>query len=221
MGGNYTIFRVDETICLHIPFGIHMKFIPKSESTRHFIIEATAELINKKGLAGTSLSDLENATRLSKGSIYGNFRDKEEVVSAVFDYNLGRIRDRTQKAVNQSVDYREKLLAHIAVYYAAEADMGGCPMQNTAVEADDTNPTLRKKAADGLLQWKLDLEGLIKRGIQAKEFKKDTNAPETALAIIALIEGGILFGRATQNPQFTDSIFTVAKKMVESICKKG
>jgi hypothetical protein len=65
----YLISHFDDAIPNHIPFGIYMKFIPKSESTRHFILEATADLINKKGLAGTSLSDLENATRLSNGSI--------------------------------------------------------------------------------------------------------------------------------------------------------
>ena len=50
-----------------------MTFIPRSEKTRQFIIETTASLFNKKGYAGTSMSDLTEATKLTKGSIYGNF----------------------------------------------------------------------------------------------------------------------------------------------------
>jgi TetR/AcrR family transcriptional repressor of nem operon len=59
----------------------------KSDRTRQFIIGSTANLFNMKGYAGTSLSDITGAFGLTKGSIYGNFANKEEVALAVFDYN--------------------------------------------------------------------------------------------------------------------------------------
>lgn len=46
----------------------------KSERTRQFIIEKVAPIFNRKGYAGTSLSDLTEATGLTKGAIYGNFK---------------------------------------------------------------------------------------------------------------------------------------------------
>ena len=64
-----------------------MKFVPKSEATRQQVIESTAELFNKKGYLGTSISDLEKATGMTRGSIYGNFENKDAVALAVFDYN--------------------------------------------------------------------------------------------------------------------------------------
>ena len=51
----------------------------KAEKTRQFNNESTAELFNKKGYAGTSLSDISEATGLTKGSIYGNFENKDDV----------------------------------------------------------------------------------------------------------------------------------------------
>jgi len=48
----------------------------KSENTRKYIIEKVAPVFNKKGFTGTYLSDMEKATGLTKGSIYGNFKDK-------------------------------------------------------------------------------------------------------------------------------------------------
>ena len=51
----------------------------RSEKTKQLIIEKTASIFNKKGYTGTYLSDLTNATGLTKGSIYGNFKDKIEV----------------------------------------------------------------------------------------------------------------------------------------------
>ena len=60
----------------------------KARQTRQFIIDKAAPVFNKKGVSGTSLSDLTRATGLTKGSIYGNFKDKDEVAVCVFQYNL-------------------------------------------------------------------------------------------------------------------------------------
>ena len=57
----------------------------KSERTRLFIVEKTAPLFNTKGFDGTTLSDLSEATGLTKGALYGNFADKDEIaVEALF-----------------------------------------------------------------------------------------------------------------------------------------
>ena len=54
----------------------------KSEQTKAYIIEKAAPIFNKKGYAGTSLRDMTGATRLTKGSIYGNFANKDEAALA-------------------------------------------------------------------------------------------------------------------------------------------
>ena len=63
----------------------------KAEETKAFIIEKIAPVFNKKGYAGTSLSDMTEATGLTKGSIYGNFSNKDEVALAAFDHNFSKV----------------------------------------------------------------------------------------------------------------------------------
>jgi len=63
----------------------------KAERTKQFIIERTAPIFNSKGYAGTSMNDIMNATGLTKGSIYGNFENKDEVALAAFDQNYNTI----------------------------------------------------------------------------------------------------------------------------------
>ena len=53
-----------------------METMTKSEKTRRFIIEQSAAIFNKKGIAGTSISDLMESTKLAKGGIYGNFDER-------------------------------------------------------------------------------------------------------------------------------------------------
>lgn len=195
-----------------------MKFVPRNEATRQRIIESTATLFNKKGYANTSVTDLEKATGLTKGSIYGNFESKEEVALAVLDYNVRSLKSRIREAVERCESYRDKIFAHVAVFYGLQGDGGGCPMQNAAVEADDTNEPMRQKAADAILSWKNDIADLLKKGIKAGEFKKDTDPDQTALTLIALIEGAILLGKATRNIVYLDTVLDVAKEKIRSVC---
>src|SRR3989442_202568 len=109
----------------------------KAERTRRFIIETTAGLFNTQGYAGTSMSDITEATGLTKGSIYGNFTNKEEVALSVFDYNLDIILRSTREKVALAQSYHDKLMIYAKVYgnyNRAPFPQGGCPILNTAVE---------------------------------------------------------------------------------------
>lgn len=197
-----------------------MKFIPKSEKTRQFIIKTTAGIFNRKGYAGTSLADLTEATQLTKGSIYGNFENKEEVAVAVFDYNLALRKKIVNDRLMECTTYKEKIIAFAYAHKSSETDFfanGGCPVLNTAVEANHTNETLRKRAAEALLTWKNSLGGLLKQGISNREFKPETDINKVALSIVALIEGAVLIGSTTQNPDYTDIILDSIKDLIQKI----
>lgn len=197
-----------------------MKFIPRSEKTRQFIIQTTAGVFNRKGFAGTSLSDLTKATQLTKGSIYGNFENKEEVALAVFDYNLTLRKKVVNDQLASCTTYKDKILAYSRAYRSTEMDFftnGGCPILNTAVEAVHTNEPLRKRAAEGLITWKNSLASIIKQGIAAGEFKVDTDVNRIALSIVALIEGAVLIGTTTQNPDYIDLVLDTIKDLVQKI----
>jgi len=196
-----------------------MKFQVRSSTTRQFIIESAAELFNKKGFNGTSITDLEKVTGLTKGSIYGNFLNKDAVALAVFEYNLNNKLDYLSEQADKCLTYKEKLLSHVLNHYPSAKSPftpGGCPMQNTAIEAINTNPALQKRAAAGLLQWTAMLEEIITAGIQAAEFKKSVKPQALALHIISLIEGGALFALATGEIKLATSLLDTALIVIEN-----
>lgn len=196
------------------------KSYTKAERTRNFIIESTAVIFNKKGYAGTSLSDLTKATGLTKGSIYGNFENKEEVAVAVFDYNYSRVANLTSQEVNRATTCYDKLMAYVRVYQKIikeTMNRGGCPVLNTATEADDTNELLRKRAADVILNWEGNLTSIIKKGILKGEFKTNIDPRKTALSIIALIEGGIMISNITGDVTSMDLILNTVETLIDQI----
>lgn len=213
MGHLVCFSNTDRYICA-------VEFVAKSESTRKFIVESTSAVFNKKGYAGTALSDLIEATKLSKGSIYGNFENKEAVAIAAFDYNLSQVQQLIHTKVSQFEGYKEKLLAHAQVYHSFEQTPfpeGGCPLMNTGVEADDTSEVLREKAAEGIMNWIGNLATLIEKGIATHVFRPDTNSNEMATTIIALIEGGMMMSKVTHNSSLMDDIVSVIGELIERI----
>lgn len=172
----------------------------KSERTKQFIIERTAPVFNEKGYAGTSLTDLTNATGLTKGSIYGNFENKDEVACAAFDYNFGKVIHFLKERILATDHSIERLLVYPKVYrdfLKIPFLKAGCPILNTSTEADDTHPELRERAAQALAFWKSSIENQIKRGIQRGEIEADTSPTEMAVVMMSIIEGAIMQAKVT------------------------
>jgi AcrR family transcriptional regulator len=55
----------------------------KRERTRAALIQAAASVIGEKGWDRTSLEEVASRAGMSRGAIYGNFRDREELFLAV------------------------------------------------------------------------------------------------------------------------------------------
>ncbi len=189
----------------------------KAARTRRYIIEKTAAVFNTKGFAGTSMSDLTAVTGLTKGSIYGNFENKEAVAAAVFDHNYGEVVKLVNRRMEKETTYYGKLM----VYAGAYGDFirkgypeGGCPVLNTAVEADDTNDVLKARAAGAITGWKKNIEALIRAGMAAGEFRPGLDPAQLALAIIALIEGGIMIAKVTDTPAHLNKVLKTMEWMV-------
>ena len=83
--------------------------ISKADRTKQFIIEKAAAIINRKGMAGTSINDIMEATKLAKGGVYGNFENKDEICAASFDYLMGRMNSSLDAKLAAKISAREKL----------------------------------------------------------------------------------------------------------------
>jgi AcrR family transcriptional regulator len=172
----------------------------KADRTKQFIIEKTAPIFNTKGYAGTSLNDMMSATGLTKGSIYGNFVNKDDVALAAFDYNFGVVVAYIKKQSEVRNNTIDKLLVYPETYrnfLKLPFLKAGCPVLNTSTEADDTHPLLKNKAANALKLWQNSVERHINYGIENKEIKEETNATEFTAILMSLIEGAVMQAKVT------------------------
>ncbi|MCV9385459.1 TetR/AcrR family transcriptional regulator [Reichenbachiella ulvae] len=174
----------------------------RSEKTRQTIIEKTAAIFNKKGYTGTYMSDLTAATGLTKGSIYGNFKDKNEVALEAFRYNYQFQTRQLMGKLDQLDLASDKLLAFLDHYrkaYRPIFENGGCAILNTAVDADDGNEWLKKEVIQKIQDWSARLISIVTKGISRGELM-DIDPEEYAYRTIALIEGSILLAKTLNKP---------------------
>ncbi len=176
----------------------------KAEKTREYIIEKAAPVFNTKGYAGTSLSDLIQATGLTKGAIYGNFLNKDEVAMAVYKYNVKAIGKQLDYAISLKECASDKIIA-IAEYYRSNwkktFERGGCPILNASVEADDNLLFLKKTVQNSIKNWVASISKIIDDGKQNGEFKQEISATEYAYTLISLIEGGMMLAKIENDPR--------------------
>lgn len=190
----------------------------KAEITKAYIIEKSAPIFNTKGFAGTSLNDITEATGLTKGAIYGNFEDKNEIALAVYNYNVANMKRRMNEALDSKEMGYDKLFAYTGYYrrtWEKVFERGGCPVLNASVEADDNLPFLKRSVQNTIKGWIKSISDIIELGKEQNQIKKDVNSAKYATTIIALIEGGIMMAKINNNhePLFNalDRIETIIK----------
>jgi AcrR family transcriptional regulator len=196
--------------------------VTKAEKTRQYIIEQTAPLFNRKGFAGTSLSDLTESTGLTKGALYGNFSDKEEIATAAFKHAMTKVREMVQQKLAGARTFKGQLNALFDFYSQYVFDppvAGGCPLLNAAVETDDDHSTMRRVVVKELMQTVSFIRELLDKGVQHGEFKSTTKSKELAYTFFCAIEGAVMFSRVERSREPMDIIIRHCKKLLDQISK--
>lgn len=175
----------------------------KAERTKQFILETAAPLYNEKGISGVSIDDVLEATKLTKGCIYGHFEGKDDLSEQVIEYSLNSLTEKITATVLRESTAKGKINAFIDFYknpintYIS----GGCPIFNTAVEADDNFPAIKQKVAAKFLSGQQSLSDILQQGIDNGEFSSRLNPTKFAFKMFAAIEGGIVICRTIDAAQ--------------------
>ena len=169
------------------------------------------------------MADILLATGLKKGGIYGNFQSKDEIALEAFDYALNKVKEALRFRISQEKTPAAKLYAILDFYHNYSVNPlieGGCPILNTAIDADDTIPFLKERALKGLKEMLGSLRYIIERGISSGDFNERLNPAIEAELIFATIEGGIMMSKLHNNPQILNRLLEHIRGQVETrFCK--
>lgn len=177
----------------------------KGDETRQMILQRAAEVFNRKGYFGATMADIMEATGLEKGGIYRHFDSKDDLAIEAFDYKVELVRQRFAAALKDKRHALDRLQAIVGVYrdmpYGMPFD-GGCPVMNTAVEADDTHPLLRDHARRAMDEWREVVIRVVRKGIERGEIRPEVDPDELATLLIATLEGAIMMTKLYDDTRY-------------------
>lgn len=194
----------------------------KGERTREAILERAAELFNRQGYSGATLSDIMQATGLQKGGIYNHFLSKENLAVEAFDFVTKRISYRLVQAVKAHSSYYERLLAIVEFfrhYFESPPLVGGCIVLNTAIDSDDTNPALRQRAREVMDLWREMIRRTVTKGIDRGEIAPDVDADGLATLIISTLEGSLMMSKLYDDGIHTRRAVDYLREYIENRAK--
>jgi AcrR family transcriptional regulator len=192
----------------------------KGMKTRQRIVEMAAPVFNRQGFVGASMRDLISATGLEKGGIYNHFGSKEQLALEAYDYSLSRVTEglaRSQDGATDAIDRLQRMIRAFAQFARKPAIAGGCPIMNTAIEADDTHPELRDRARDSMTQWHRLIGRIVKDGVAAGELAPGTDPYALAALLTSSLEGALMLSRLYDDPAYTDRVVTHLSAHVDTL----
>ncbi|MEQ8338146.1 MAG: TetR/AcrR family transcriptional regulator [Cyclobacteriaceae bacterium] len=190
------------------------------ELTKKLIVEKAMPLFNQKGYRATSLSDITKVTGMTKGAIYGNFENKDAVAEATFESAVEIITEEIRQRIKSAPTAPLKLhaiLNYYGEYLHNPPVQGGCPVINTAIEADDNYPLLRTKVVRIMTLIKDSLKKVMYRGIKEGQLKSDVNVEEFATTFYSTILGATLISRVEGDNETYQTVKSKMKKLIEEI----
>ena len=177
----------------------------KAEKTTQFIIEKAAPIFSKQGYVGTSMSDLTKATGLTKGALYGNFKNKEEIALAAFQYNSNILLNKIDEKLDVDGNSLDKIYSLTNFYrnYALFAyETGGCPILKVGVDAENNNEVLASAAKEITHKIEGKIALALENGVKKGELKIPVPPLQFAKQLYTMLQGAVAMATVTQDRKY-------------------
>ena len=197
----------------------------KGDITRQNIIDKAMQLFSVQGYFHTSIADVVKATGLTKGGLYGHFRNKEEIWYAVYDECVRIWKGVVFEGVREIADPLERIGKVIANnlknYLGGGVFKGGCFLCNSLVELSGQDAAMSNYVLQGfqsfsalLRQWLAEAEqqGLLKEGL---------NLDAVAIFMMISLNGAAPMYAASKDPAVWQQTLDQLRFYLQSLRKPG
>ncbi|BDS13611.1 TetR/AcrR family transcriptional regulator [Aureispira anguillae] len=194
----------------------------KSAETSLYILEKVAPIFNKQGYMGTSMKAITDAVGLTKGAIYGNFENKEELAIQAFNYNVRKVMNQVSAKVEAKNSPLEKLFAitdFYRNYLKFTVPNGGCPILNIGVDANNQNERLLERVRTVIHKLEKSMVVILLAGIQAGEIKADIDADHYGRRLFTMIQGSVFMTLTLDDKRYVAEMMDSIDRMIHSEIK--
>jgi AcrR family transcriptional regulator len=172
------------------------------------VITAAIEVFWRKGYAVAAISDLTEATGLSRSSLYQRFHDKDGLFQEALEAYTQRVLRRMNSAKADTARGRLKVL--LRAFLPDRSRPGGCLIGRSCAEIS----TLSKEGkaatlAAAALQREV-LAGILHEGVAAGELAEGTDIDAMSWYYLGVLQAILNFPQASAHPNILDRMIDVA-----------
>ncbi|WP_338889472.1 TetR/AcrR family transcriptional regulator [Rhodococcus sovatensis] len=173
----------------------------KGRRTRAAIVDAAAAMMYVRGVAGTTLDDVLDASETGKSQLYYYFSDKSDLVEAVVARQLERV--LAAQPLLAHIDSVEDIDAWAREVVRNHEQPGGpfsCPLGSLAAELKNDVAFVPSLDA-AFRRWAQPLEAGLRRMTERGELEVEADPAALADTLIAALQGGMLLARIAGDVQ--------------------
>ncbi|MBT5926938.1 MAG: TetR/AcrR family transcriptional regulator [Verrucomicrobia bacterium] len=177
--------------------------VSTAEETRNRILAFAFQEFYRNGFQGSSLNQIVELARTTKGALFHHFKSKQELGYAVVGEVIQpEMRRSWLEPMDQSLDpiHDLKSILNGCVKHDKERICQGCPLNNLAQEMSPLDEIFRKKIESLYNDWRKSVSNAFARGIKAGNVKSTANPEAIGAFLVAALAGIIGTVKNAQDP---------------------
>ena len=183
--------------------------------TKREIVDAAKRLLWDIGYEAMSPRRLMDESGAGQGSLYHHFRGKQDVAAAALD----EIEQELWRAADDLFNKSKNPIKAIQSYLLVTRDgLKGCRLGRLAQEKSViAEPVLQEKLGRYFEHVRGLVTDALNRAKESDMIDRNVDSPAISAAIIAVVQGGFVISRATQNTQFITQATQGASLLLASL----
>jgi TetR/AcrR family fatty acid metabolism transcriptional regulator len=144
----------------------------KAENKHSKIISAATKVFAKKGFFTARISDIAKEAKVADGTIYLYFNNKYDILLSVFEEEVGKIVEKTNKLLSNEDDPK-KMLEIYTIQHLMAMKKNKNLAEVIQIELRQTNKVIRDYRNTKFSQYIGIIANIIKKGQKAGIYKSD------------------------------------------------
>lgn len=177
----------------------------RGEDTREHILATAHALVMEHGFAGTSIDDILQAAKLSKGAFFYHFKNKSDLGHALVvryaEHDLALFEQFAQRADRLSDDPLQSALIFIKLFEEYLEGLGelhpGCLFASYVYEQENFDKSVSQCVAKGFESWKKVYTARFAAIAKKHQPRQPVLADELAELIMSIIQGSFILAKSS------------------------
>lgn len=182
------------------------------------VLDAAIRVFSERGYEGTSISDLTEATKLTQGSLYKAFKDKQAIFLAAFDrYRTQRV-EKMRQAIGENGSGLQRLRNALTFY--ADSSQGvqgkrGCLVVGSTAGLSTFDPEVARCISSALERNEAVFADLIRQGQEDGSIAKHVDRAASARMLLCLVQGMRVVGKTGRSRAAMQAVVDAAMRIFD------